>query len=148
MTEDESKFRESIWAIRPKWRLPFYIVLSIWGIVVSVFTLVDQWRQSWLEIFDEIRNGIVSSVVFVWFVFQIGETAVGAYQYFMDLKKARLQEAEEKGRKEAEDRVRKLLEDGLRKNGTAESEILRVLKLIDASEKNVKIDKKDSKRQD
>ena len=143
MNEDESKFRESIWAIRPKWRLPFYIVLSIWGIVVSFFTLYEEWSKSGLEIFDVLWSRVLGSVVVVWFVFQVGETAMGAYQYLVELGKARrleaearLQKAEEKGRKEAQDRVRKWIEDGLRKQGIPEEQIQQVLKLIDALEKD------------
>ena len=143
MNEDEGKFRESIWAIRPKWRLPFYIVLSIWGIVVSFFTLYEEWSKSGLEIFDVLWSRVLGSVVVVWFVFQVGETAMGAYQYLVELGKARrleaearLQKAEEKGRKEAQDRVRKWIEDGLRKQGIPEEQIQQVLKLIDALEKD------------
>ena len=108
MVAGESKFRESIWSIHPKWRGWFYGVLSICGVAVSAFTLYDEWSKDWLEIFDEIRNGIVSSVIVVWFVFQVRETAMGAYQYFQDLKEQKLQkirkEAEEQARKEARQR--------------------------------------------
>lgn len=106
MADDEGKFRESVWSIHPKWRGWFYGVLSICGVAVSVFTLVDEWGNGWLEIFDEIRNSIVSSVVVVWFVFQVMESAMGAYQYFQDLKEQKLQ----KMRQEAEDRRQKELE--------------------------------------
>ena len=146
MNEDEGKFRESIWGIRPKWRLPFYIVLSIFGIGVFVFTLwKERYDESWLEIFDVLWERIFGSVVVVWFVFQIGETAVGAYKYFVELGKARLQEAEarlqeaeEKGRKEAQDQLRKWIEDGFRKQKIPEEQIQQILKLIDALEEKCK----------
>lgn len=94
----------------------------------SVFTLwKERYDESWLEIFDILWSRVLGSVVLVWFVFQVGETAMGAYQYFMDLKKARLQEAE--------DRVRKWIEEALRRQGVSEEEIRQVLKLADALER-------------
>ena len=131
MNENEGKFRESIWGMRPKWRLPFYIVLSIFGIGVFVFTLwKERYDESWLEIFDVLWERIFGSVVVVWFVFQIGETAVGAYKYFVELGKARLQEAE--------DQLRKWIEDGFRKQKIPEEQIQQILKLIDALEEKRK----------
>ena len=70
MDDDEGKFKEPIWSINPNWRGLFYGVLSFLGVAVSAFTLYEKWGNGWLEIFNEIRNGIVSSVVVVWFVFQ------------------------------------------------------------------------------
>ncbi len=98
MADDEGKFRESIWSIHPNWRGWFYGVLSFCGVAVSAFTLYDEWGKGWLEIFNEIRDGIVSSVVVVWFLFQVTESVMGAYQYFTDLRDAH--------RKEREDRLR------------------------------------------
>ncbi len=142
MIEDEGKSKESIWSINPDWRVWFYGVLSIWGIVVSFFTLYEEWSKSGLEIFDVLEPCS-------WFgrrclvCVQVGETAMGAYQYLVELGKARrleaearLQKAEEKGRKEAQDRVRKWIEEGLRKQGIPEEQIQQVLKLIDALEKD------------
>lgn len=40
---------------------------------MSAFTLYEKWGNGWLEIFNEIRSGIVSSVVVVWFVFQVAD---------------------------------------------------------------------------
>ena len=148
MTEDESNFRESIWAIRPKWRGLFYGVLSIWGIVVSVFTLVDQWSKSWLEILNEIRNGIVSSVV-VWFVFQVADWAtlrvktlfIKQFMAWGDpfrealREKARQEirrEARQEGRREAQDLLRKWIESDFRKQGIPEEQIQRFLQQLDA----------------
>ena len=73
MDDDEGKSKESIWAINPNWRGLFYGVLSFCGVAVSAFTLYEKWGNGWLEIFNEIRNGIVSSVVVVWFVFQVAD---------------------------------------------------------------------------
>lgn len=52
MSDDEGKFRESIWSINPDWRFWFYVALSFCVFVVSVLTLVDEWSNGWLEIFD------------------------------------------------------------------------------------------------
>ena len=100
-------------------------------------------EQKRAGVFDVLWSRVLGSVVVVWFVFQVGETAMGAYQYLVELGKARrleaearLQKAEEKGRKEAQDRVRKWIEDGLRKQGIPEEQIQQVLKLIDALEKD------------
>ena len=74
MVADEGKFKESIWSINPNWRGWFYGVLLACGVAVSVFTI---WTlcgrkpsESWIDIFDAVWNGIVGSVVVVWFVFQ------------------------------------------------------------------------------
>ena len=149
MADDESKFKEPIWSINPKWRGWFYGVLSVCGVAVSGFTLYDEWSKGWLEIFDEIRNGIVNSVVVVWFVFQVMESVMGAYQYFMGLKEARRleaearvkeaearvkaakekvrQEAAEKARQEERDSLRKYIETVRRKKTFSAEDMLRFL---------------------
>ena len=132
MVAGESKFRESIWSIHRKWRGRFYGVLSICGVAVSAFTLYDEWSKGWLEIFDEIRNGIVNSVVVVWFVFQVRETTMGAYQYFMDLKKARLQEAEERASQEMRERFAKEVLELLHKEKASQEVIQQVQYISDS----------------
>ena len=143
MADDGGKFRESIWSIHPKWRGWFYGVLSACGVAVSAFTLYDEWSNGWLEIFNAIRDGIVSSVVVVWFVFQVMESAMGAYQYFTDLREAHRQErearlreeiaqmrkeAEEKARKEAE-AYQKRYNEELLKQGVTEEQIRQAYQL-------------------
>ena len=129
MVDDGGKFRESIWSIHPKWRGWFYGVLSVCGVAVSVFTIWTLCRrdpsESWIDIFDAVWNGIVGSVIVVWFVFQVTESVMGAYQYFQDLKEQKLQKIrkeagdqarkeEEKARKEAEEKARKEAEEQAR----------------------------------
>lgn len=132
MVADEGKFKESIWSINPDWRGWFYGTLSICGFAVSAFTLYDEWSKGCLEMFDEIRNGIVSSVVVVWFVFQVRETAMGAYQYFMDLKKARLQEAEERASQEMRERFAKEVLELLHKEKASQEVIQQVQYISDS----------------
>ena len=114
MSEGEDKFRESIWAIHSKWRVWFYRVLSISGLAVSAFALYEKWSESWLEIFDVLWSRVFGSVVIVWFGFQVGESAMGAYQSYLDYRAARLRAAEEK---------RKRFEDALRRLGVSEDTI-------------------------
>ena len=119
MVDDEGKFRESIWSINPNWRGWFYGVLSICGVAVSAFTLYDEWSNGWLEIFDEIRNGIVNSVVVVWFLFQVAdwifENIINKIMAWGDPAREKLRdegrkEEREKARKEAEAQARRLAE--------------------------------------
>ena len=151
MTENESKLREPLWSTHSKWRVRFYIVLSICGVAVSVFTLVDEWSKvvvvltladEWskncLAIFDVLWERVFGSAVLVWFVFQVTEAAMSAYQAFLDWRAERLKAAEEKGRKEERARVRKWIETGFRQQGLSDEEIQRVLKLMDALEKDSK----------
>ena len=108
MVVGESKFRESIWSIHPKWRVWFYVALSICGVAVSAFTLYDEWSEGWLEIFDVLWIRVLGSVVVVWFVFQLTELGMGAYQSvldYLDYRAARRQAAEEQARKEAEAQI-------------------------------------------
>lgn len=149
MTEDEGKSKESIWSINPNWRGLFYGVLSFCGIAVSAFTLYEKWGNGWLEIFNEIRNGIVSSVVVVWFVFQVADWAtlrvktlfIKQFMAWGDpfrealREKARQEirrEARQEGRREAQDLLRKWIEDDFRKQGKPEEEIQRFLQQLDA----------------
>ena len=113
--------KESIWAIHAKWRGWFYGALSICKIVMSARALCDKWRGGWrlgdlldlfknilkVEIFNEIGKVVFSSVVIVWFGFQVMESVVGAYQYFQGLREAHRQ----KIRKEERERFVKFLED-------------------------------------
>ena len=77
MVDDEGRFRESIWSINPKWRGWFYGTLSICGFGVSIFTVWtlcgNETSESWIDIFDAVWNGIVGSVVVVWFLFQVAD---------------------------------------------------------------------------
>lgn len=64
---------------------------------------------------------------------------MGAYQYFVDLGKARLKEAEarlqkaeEKGRRETKDLLRNWIENDLRKQGFSDEQIQRYLQQIEA----------------
>lgn len=63
---------------------------------------------------------------------------MGAYQYLVDLGKARRLEAEEKGLRKAQVQVRKWIEEGFREQGLSEDEIQGVLQLLDALEKKRK----------
>lgn len=66
--------KESIWSINPKARVWFYGILSFVGIAVSLFTVCTMCGKqdtSWVEVFDALWNGIIGSVVVVWFGFQV-----------------------------------------------------------------------------
>ena len=62
---------------------------------MSTSTLYEEWRNSWLEIFDALWSRVFGSVVIVWFVFQVVESAMSAYQSYLDYRAARLRAAEE-----------------------------------------------------
>ena len=127
MVDDGGKFRESIWSIHPKWRGWFYVALSICGFGVSIFTVWtlcgNETSESWIDIFDAVWNGIVGSVVVVWFVFQVTESAMGAYQYFQDLKEQKLQEIRKEYQKQAEEYQKRYDEYLIREFGLTEEEI-------------------------
>ncbi len=88
---------------------------------MSARALCDKWRGGWrlgdlldlfknilkVEIFNEIGKVVFSSVVIVWFGFQVMESVVGAYQYFQGLRETHRQ----KIREEERERFVKFLED-------------------------------------
>ena len=124
MVDDEGKFRESIWSIHPKWRGWFYSVLSFFGVAVFVLTLLrKEWSKKILEIFDAVWNGIVGSVVVVWFVFQVTESVMGAYQYFQDLKEQKLREICKEAEEKAEEYQKRYDEYLIREFGLTEDQI-------------------------
>ena len=124
MVDDESKFRESIWSINPKWRGWFYGTLSTCGFGVSIFTVWtlcgNETSESWIDIFDAVWNGIIGSVVVVWFLFQaVDWTFANIINKIImawgdpareKLREEGRKEAEEKARKEAEEQARRLAE--------------------------------------
>ena len=115
------KQKESIWSIDSKWRGLFYWILSIFGSSAIVFTLAKKRCESLVEIFDAGWNSIAGSVVFVWFIFHLMESVMGAYQYFQGLKAERLQKVAEDARKEERERTLKMIEDVKKKVGTKAS---------------------------
>lgn len=80
MADDESKSKEPIWSINPNWKDRFYGVLLACGFGVSIFTVWtlcgNETSESWIDIFDAVWNGIVGSVVVVWFLFQAVDWAI------------------------------------------------------------------------
>ena len=141
MTENEGKSKESIWSIHPDWRVWFYRVLSVYGIGVSVFTVWTLWGKSdksWIDIFDAVWNGIVGSVVFVWFAYQAFDWGLSAIMsagdYFLrqierrkEEDRKREEELQEKGRQEERERVRKYIEAVGQKKMPSAEDILRFL---------------------
>ena len=139
MADDEGKSKESIWAINPKWRVWFYVALLFcvfvvfiltlvgeWSKVVSVLTLAGEWSKwskNCLEIFDVLWNRILGSVIVVWFVFQVRELAMGAYQAYLDWREARLKEAEEQARREAKEYQKEYDEYLMREFGLTKEQI-------------------------
>lgn len=127
MVDDEGKFRESIWSINPNWRGWFYGVLLACGFGVSIFTVWtlcgNETSESWIDIFDAVWNGIVGSVVVVWFLFQAVDWATprAIIPLFNYIKKIMAwgdpyREAQiEKARKEAE-AYQKLYDEYLMRN--------------------------------
>ena len=71
----EEKPKDPIWALPEESKFKFYNALSICGIVVFLVTMFSKWcGWFWtaiLDIFNDIGKGIFSSVVIVWFVFQV-----------------------------------------------------------------------------
>lgn len=149
MTEDESNFRESIWAIRPKWRGLFYGTLSFFGFAVLVLALLQKgWSKSLLEIFDAVWNGIIGSVVVVWFLFQVADWTIPRvkkhiYKFMAwgdpyrealreEARQEIRREARQEGRREAQDLLRKWIESDFRKQGIPEEQIQRFLQQLDA----------------
>ncbi len=115
---------------------------------MAIFTLwKERYDETWLEIFDILWSRVLGSVVLVWFGYQALESAMSAYQAYLDWREARLKAAEEKGRREAEARLQKAgekgrreakdllrnwIENDLRKQGKPEEEIQRFLQQLDA----------------
>lgn len=89
------------------------------GFVVSAFTLYEKWSESWVEIFNALRDGVVSSVVVIWFAYQVGELVMSAYQYFEELRKQKIQ----KIRQEERERILKRLENSLQEQRVSEKVI-------------------------
>ena len=112
----KAKFKESIWSIHPKWRGWFYGTLSICGFGVSIFTVWTlcgrEPSESWIDIFDAVWNGIVGSVVVVWFVFQAVDwtfnNIINKIMAWGDPARERLRD---EGRKEERERARKEAEE-------------------------------------
>ena len=150
VAEDEDKFKESIWSINPDWRGWFYGVLLFFGVAVSVFTVWTLCRrdpnESWIDIFDAVWNGIVGSVVVVWFVFQaidwvtirvktlINKIMAWGDPYREKLREQARKEAEaqmEQARREAEE-YQKRYNEHLRQAGVSDEQIQKAQQLSDA----------------
>ena len=71
----EEKPKDPIWSLPEKSKFKFYNALSICGIVVFLVTMFSKWCgwfwTALLDIFNDIGKGIFSSVVIVWFAFQV-----------------------------------------------------------------------------
>ena len=133
MVDDEGKFRESIWSINPNWRGLFYGVLSFCGFGVSIFTVWtlcgNETSESWIDIFDAVWNGIVGSVVVVWFLFQVADwTFINIINKFImawgdpareKLRKEGREEGRKEGREEGRKEGRRELEEQARKEAEA-----------------------------
>ena len=153
MVDDGGKFRESIWSIHPNWKDRFYGVLLFCGIGVFVLTLLQkEWSKKLLEIFDAVWNGIVGSVIVVWFLFQAVDWVIPRVKKHIykimawgdpyreklreqarqkELKQAR-KEAEEKARKEAKEEMQKQYDNALRQLKIPEDKIQQAHHLSDA----------------
>ena len=133
--DDEKNSRDPIWSIYSKWRGCFCAVLVILGICVCVDVLHD--KGNWIQIWNEARNilkaetlnevgeSLISSVVFIWFLFQTAEVFMGAYQWYLDRRQSRDQkireEVMEKTRKEERERTLKIIENAKKEVGTKAS---------------------------
>lgn len=113
--------KESIWAIHSKWRGWFYWILSFFGVVSSSFMVYMEWGKSWFEVFGVLWNSILGSVVIVWFLFQLGESLMGAYTIALDWVEKRKQERNEQFKKirrqEYREQSRRLIEFARQKVG-------------------------------
>ena len=115
------KQKESIWSIDSKWRWLFYWILSIFGVIAILFTLVKKRCECLIDIFDAVWNSIVGSVAIVWFIFNLVESVMGAYQYFQGLKEERLRKVAEDARKEERERTLRMIESVKKQVGTKAS---------------------------
>ena len=129
---DKQSGKESIWSIHPKWRGWFYGILSFCGIVMSVFTVFTMYGKddkSWIEIFDAIWNGIVGSVVVVWFGFQSTDWIIPRFKLVINriskimpwgdpFREAQREKGREEGRQEERDRQSRF-EESLRKQNVS-----------------------------
>ncbi len=77
----------------------FYGILLVCRVVVSVSTLCKKRDKCWIEIFDALWNGVVDSIVIVWFGFQVMKSFMGAYQYFQVMNESHRQTSKEEGRR-------------------------------------------------
>lgn len=103
--------------------------------------LRTEWDKSWIELFGVLWNGIVGSVVIVWFLFQVGESSMGAYTYALEWAEERrrkraeyLKEIKEEGRREERERQSRF-EQELRNQGIPEDKIRNAGNLSDSSSK-------------
>ena len=71
----EEKPKDPIWSLPEESKFKFYNALSICGIVVFIVTIFAEWNgwspSALLAVFNEISIGIFSSVVIIWFAFQV-----------------------------------------------------------------------------
>lgn len=74
-SNSEEKSKDPIWALPEKSKFKFYNALSICGIVVFLVTMFSKWCgwfwNDLLDIFNDVGKGIFSSVVIIWFAFQV-----------------------------------------------------------------------------
>ena len=142
--DDEGKSKEPIWSINPKWRDRFYGVLLFCGIGVFVLTLLQkEWSKKILEIFDAVWNGIVGSVIVVWFLFQAVDWAIPRVKKHIykimawgdPYREKLIEQARQKIRREAEEQARKeerwRHEEALRRKGYSEEEIQEIHNISD-----------------
>ena len=131
--------KESIWAIHSKWRVLFYWILSIFGVVVSSSMVYMEWDKSWFEVFGVLWNSILGSVIIVWFLFQLLESIMGAYTIISEWveksrqeRKARLKaiegEVRQEGFREGTQKEQERILDDLKKDGATED----VLKAVES----------------
>ena len=96
--------------------------LRLWLSIFTVWTLCGRDpSESWIDIFDAVWNGIVGSVVVVWFLFQavdwVTPRAISLFNYMKKImawgdpyREAQIKEAEAQARKEERERIEKILE--------------------------------------
>ena len=103
---DKEKSRVPLFSLDPEWRDRFYVIISIFGIIVVVATICQKWDKGWLKILKSLGTNIPASVFTVGLLFVITESSIDANQRRLERRMARNRRIAEKIRVEVARGVR------------------------------------------
>lgn len=102
----KEKSRVPLFSLDPEWKDRFYVIISIFGIIVVVATICQKWDKGWLKILKSLGTNIPASVFTVGLLFVITESSIDANQRRLERRTARNRRLAEKIRAEVARGVR------------------------------------------
>lgn len=103
---DKEKSRVPLFSLDPEWKDRFYVIISIFGIIVVVATICQKWDKGWFEILGLTGSNLVAVAAILTLLFTTRESVVNLKQRCVKRRKARNRNLAEKIRGEVAREVR------------------------------------------